>query len=46
MDNYMHTELLNDFCFVVVSYNQENYVFQHLESIKFLIEKYGKNKKI
>lgn len=36
----------NDFCFVVVSYNQEDYVFQHLESIKNLILSYGSRKKI
>ena len=36
----------NDFCFVVVSYNQEQYVYQHLESIRFLIEKFGREKKI
>lgn len=36
----------NDFCFIVISYNQEDYVFEHLESIKYLIEKYGGKKRI
>lgn len=37
---------MNDFAFVVVSYNQENYVLQHLRSIKYQIENYGANRKI
>lgn len=37
---------INDFCFVVIAYNQEEYVIEHLESIKYLIIKYSKNLKI
>lgn len=35
-----------DFAFVVVSYNQERYVKQHLESIRYQIEHYGDGMKI
>lgn len=41
MDNNMY-----DFAFVVVAYNQEKYVRQHLESIKYQIEHYGHDLKI
>ncbi len=33
----------SDFSFLVMSYNHEKYVVEHLESIKFLVEKYGKD---
>lgn len=33
-----------DFAFVVVSYNQERYVIQHLNSIKYQINNYGNGK--
>lgn len=36
----------NDFCFVIITRNQEGYIFQHLESIKYQICKYGCNRKI
>lgn len=35
-----------DFAFVVVSYNQEKYIKQHLESIRYQIEHYGEGLKI
>lgn len=31
------------FTFVIISYNQEEYIIEHLESIKYQIEHYGKN---
>ena len=31
------------FTFVVLAYNHEDYIFEHLESIRFLISKYGAN---
>ena len=40
----IRNEQYNDFCFLVFAYNQEKYVFQHLESIKYLIRKYGVDK--
>lgn len=38
--------MIYDFCFIVISYNQENYVYEHLESIKYQIINYGSNYKI
>ncbi len=35
-----------DFSFAITSYNQEEYIIQLLESIKYQIEKYGTDKKI
>ena len=32
---------VNNFSFVVLTYNHEKYVIEHLESIKFLIEEFG-----
>lgn len=46
VSKYVKINEVNDFCFVVVSFKQEKYVFGHLESIKYLIEEYGDNKKI
>lgn len=34
---------MHNFTFVALSYNHEKYIIEHLESIKFLIHKYGKN---
>lgn len=34
---------MRDFTFVVLTYNHEKYILEHLESIKFLIENYGQN---
>lgn len=34
------------YSFVVLSYNQEKYIIEHLESIKWQIEQYGSRKKI
>lgn len=34
------------FTFVIISYNQEKYIIEHLESIKYQIEQYGKNTQI
>lgn len=33
---------MKSFTFLVLSYNHEKYILEHLESIKFLIENYGK----
>lgn len=32
---------MKEFTFIVITYNQEQYVVEHLESIKYLIETYG-----
>ncbi len=34
---------MRDFTFVVLTYNHEKYILEHLESIKFLIYTYGQN---
>lgn len=34
------------FTFVVLTYNHEEYILDHLESIKFQIEEYGSNKEV
>lgn len=34
------------FTFVILTYNQEQYVVEHLESIKYQIEHFGENIKI
>lgn len=34
---------MKEFTFIVITYNQEKYVVEHLESIKYLIETYGKD---
>lgn len=36
-------EKISDFSFLSVAYNHENYIIEHLESIKFLVNKYGAN---
>lgn len=35
-----------DFTFAIITYNQEKYIYEHLESIKYQIEKYGKGMSI
>ena len=37
---------MKDFTFVMLTYNQEQYVVEHLESIKYQIEHFGQNIKI
>lgn len=37
---------MKDFTFVMITYNQEQYVVEHLESIKYQIEHFGQNIKI
>ena len=34
---------MKEFTFFTLSFNQEKYIIQHLESIKYQIENYGKN---
>lgn len=34
---------MKDFTFVITTYNHENYIIEHLMSIRFLIKNYGKN---
>ena len=36
----------SDFCFIVISYNQEKYVECHLDSIKFIVNQYADGRKI
>lgn len=37
---------MQEFTFGMLTYNQEDYVFEHLESIKYQIENYGKDVKV
>jgi hypothetical protein len=37
------SNLPNSFAFFVLAYNHENYIIEHLESIKYLVENYGQN---
>ena len=32
---------MRDFTFIVITYNHEEFILEHLESIKFLINHYG-----
>ena len=34
---------MNGFTFVAFTYNQEKYIIQHLESIRYQIENFGKD---
>lgn len=36
---------MEDFTFIMLSYNQQDYVLQQLESIKYQIEHYGHSRK-
>jgi hypothetical protein len=39
----MDSSKKESFAFMVMTYNHEPYILEHLESIKYLIQKYGKN---
>lgn len=39
----MHTESRNSFAFLVITYNHEKYILEHLESIKYQAINYGKD---
>lgn len=42
----MEIEKKSTFAFLVITYNHENYILEHLESIKYLIKTYGNDYKI
>ncbi len=39
----MHAEVRPSFAFLVVTYNHQDYILEHLESIKYLVQRYGQD---
>lgn len=37
----MHTDTKSSFAFLVMTYNHQNYILEHLESIKYLVQTHG-----
>jgi hypothetical protein len=39
----MHPNVKQSFAFLIIAFNHDKYILEHLESIKYLVEKYGAN---